>query len=257
MRYEILGPLRVVDADGSGSTIGAQKVEFLLALLLVRADQVVALDQIIAEIWGENVPRRATAGIHVYVSQLRKFLSRPSRPGSPIVTRPPGYVLCLGSDELDFHSFQRLAGLGRDHAREGRPEEAAACFHSALALWRGPVLSDPPGSPIVGGFVTWLTEARLECIETLVDAQLQLGRHRECVGRLYSLANEYPLRETFYRQLMLALYRSERQADALNVYQSARKILNNELGLEPCRALQDLQRAILAADVQLYARLAV
>src|SRR6185503_18952705 len=118
-------------------------------------------------------------------------------------------------------------------------------------LWRGPALGDLRAGPIVEGFVTWLAEARLECLEMLADSHLELGRHRELVGRLYSLTAEHPLREAFYRQLMLALYRSERQADALKVYQMARKTLNEELGLEPCRSVQDLQRAILTADDQL------
>lgn len=251
MRYEILGPLRVVD-DGNNSFISAPKIEILLATLLVRADQVVAADKLMAELWGERLPRRAAAGLYVYISELRKFLSRPSRPGSPIVTQPPGYMLRMGSDELDFRSFLRLMRLGRDFARDRLDGEASECLEHALSLWRGPVLEQLGNGPIVVGFVTWLTEARMECTEMLVDAQLRLGCHRELVGSLYSLTVEYPLRESFYRQLMVALYRSERQADALKVYQSARTMLNDELGLEPCRALQDIQRAILTAKGELY-----
>jgi DNA-binding SARP family transcriptional activator len=110
------------------------------------------------------------------------------------------------------------------------------------------VLGDLRNGPIVDGFVTWMMESRMECLEMLADAHLRVGRHRELVGRLYSLTAENPLREAFYRQLMLALYRSERQADALKVYQSARATLNDELGLEPCKALRDLHQAILAED---------
>jgi SARP family transcriptional regulator, regulator of embCAB operon len=250
MRYEILGPLRVVDEDGS-AFISARKIEILLAVLLIRADQVVTADQLMVEIWGDRLPRRATACLQVYISQLRKFLSRPSRPGSPIVTRPPGYLLRVGSDEFDLSSFLGLVTAGRTNARASRHQEASDCFERALALWRGPVLDDLRIGPIVEGFVTWLDEMRMGCTEMLVDSQLELGRHRELVGGLYALSVEHPLRETFYRQLMLALYRSERKADALNVYQTARKMLNDELGLEPCRMLQDLQRAILIADDQL------
>jgi DNA-binding SARP family transcriptional activator len=239
--------LRVVDSNGF-SFISARKIETLLATLLIRADHLVAADQLIAEIWGDRPPRRATAGLHVYISELRKFLSRADRADNRIVTRPPGYLLNLGSDEIDIQVFLNLVGLGRAHVREQRQEEAADCFERALALWRGPVLGDLATGPMIEAFVTWLSEARLECTELLVDAQLQLGRHREMAGRLYSLTAEFPLRETFYRQLMLALYRSERKADALKVYQTARQTLHGELGLEPCRALQDIQRAILVAD---------
>lgn len=250
VRYEILGPLRVVDESGS-SFISARKIEILLAVLLIRSGQVVTADQLMAELWGTQFPRRATAALHVYISQLRKFLCRPGRPGSPIITRPAGYLLQMGSDELDVDLFRQLVATGRASARKGHHAEASDFLERALALWRGPVLDDPCAGPIIEGYATWLTEMRIECVEMLVDSQLEMGWHREIVGRLYSLIAEYPLREAFYRQLMLALYRSERQADALNVYQSARKMLNDELGLEPCRVLRDLQQAILMADDQL------
>ncbi len=114
MRYELLGPLRVVDADGAVSAISARKIEAVLAALLIRSDQIVGLDQLIGEIWGDRPPRRATAGLHVYISQIRKFLHRPDREGSPVVTHPPGYVLRVGSDELDFRS-----GCGVDRSSAG------------------------------------------------------------------------------------------------------------------------------------------
>lgn len=247
MRYEVLGPLRVVDENGTTS-VSARKIETVFAALLIRSDQIVALEQLIAELWSEDPPQRALAGLHVYISQLRKFLHRTDRPDGPVLTRAPGYLLRKGVDEIDFHEFLQLVNQGRTHMREARYENASLCFERALTLWRGPVLHDLRTGTIVEGFVTWMTEARLECLELLADAQLQLGRHREIVGRLYSLTSENPLCEAFYRQLMLALYRSERQADALKVYQTARATLNEELGLEPCRTLRDLQRAILMAD---------
>ncbi len=255
MKYEILGPLRVIEGDRA-SFIGAPKTEQLLAILLIRADQVVTIDQLIAELWGDHAPRRAMAGLYVYVSQLRKFLASAGKAESPILTRPSGYLLRLGPDQLDFCLFQDLVNLGREQAREGRHDRAVASFEHGLSLWRGPLLSSLSNGPIGYGFVAWLTEARLECTEMLIDAQLQLGRHRELVGRLYSLTAENPLREIFYRQLMLALYRSDRQADALAVYHRARQTLHHELGLEPCRALQELQRGILMADQRLDLQLA-
>jgi SARP family transcriptional regulator, regulator of embCAB operon len=250
VRYEILGPLRVLD-DDSHTSISAHKVEIALAVLLIRADHVVSFDQLVTELWGDSPPRRVAAGVHVYISQLRKFLHRPGRADNPVVTHPRGYLLQLGEDELDFHTFLRLCESGRGLVRDERYEQAADCLEKALGLWRGPILRDLGTGPIIDGFVAWLVESRLECLELLADCQLQQGRHRELVARLYSLVAEYPLRETFYRRLMLALYRSDRQADALDVYQTARRTLRNELGLEPCRALQDLQQAILSSASQL------
>ncbi|MFD0636639.1 BTAD domain-containing putative transcriptional regulator [Catenulispora yoronensis] len=186
----------------------------------------------------------------MHISQLRKFLHRPGRP-DPIVTRKPGYALTIGSDEFDLHEFKQLAEQGRQEVRAGRFEEAAGRFDDALRLWRGPVLGDLREGPIINGFATWLEETRRECLELQIESGLALGRHRELVGQLYSLTAEHPLSEPFHFQLMLALYRSDRQADALAVYQSARTVLNEQLGLEPGRALRQLQRAILAADHRL------
>ncbi|MEO3762706.1 AfsR/SARP family transcriptional regulator [Streptomyces sp. B8F3] len=250
MQYEILGPVRVVDSRGS-RFVSAKKMQVLLVLLLIRARQVVSIDEAIAEIWGQNPPRRATAGIHVYISQLRKFLGEPGSRNNPILTRPPGYLLHLEDDEFDVDRFQELLHRGRRHLKEGRPEQAVTAFEDGLSLWRGPVLGDLCDGPIIAGFATWLEETRLEYLEWLIEAQLSLGLHRELIGRLSALTAEYPLRETFYRQLMLALCRSERQADALRTYQQARTRLNEELGLEPCRALRNLQQAILVADERL------
>ncbi|TDD94233.1 AfsR/SARP family transcriptional regulator [Actinomadura rubrisoli] len=247
MKYELLGTLRVVD-DDRRSSISAPKIEVLLATLLVRADHVVTTDQLMGEIWGERLPRRATAGLHVYVSELRKFLHRPGRADGPIETRSPGYVLRRGSDSLDYQAFLELTDLGRARMREGRHAEAAELFDAGLALWHGPVLGDIGTGPILRSFVTRLSEVRMECTEMLVDCRLQLGHHRELIGTLFTLTTENPLREAFYRQLMLALCRSERRADALKVYQWARTTLIDELGLEPCAQLQDLHRAVLQAD---------
>ncbi|MEV3861407.1 AfsR/SARP family transcriptional regulator [Streptomyces sp. NPDC050095] len=247
MRFELLGTLRLLDGERS-TFISAHKLELLLATLLIRADHVVTTDQLMGEIWGDRLPKRATAGLHVYVSELRKLLHRAGRPDAPIVTRSPGYMLLLRDDEVDAEVFLELTERGREFMRSGQYEQARAAFEEALALWRGPVLGDIGLGPVVRSFATRLTETRTDCMEMLVDAQLRLGRHRELVGLLYTLIAENPLREAFHRQLMLALYRSERQADALKAYQSARKTLIDELGLEPCAPLQDLHRAILQAD---------
>ncbi|POM22533.1 Transcriptional regulatory protein EmbR [Actinomadura rubteroloni] len=256
MRYEILGPLRVVDGDDV-LTISAHKMEVLLATLLIRSGQVVSLDQLITEIWNHDPPKRATAALYVYISQLRKLLSGGGRATSPIRTRTPGYQLCPGGDELDLEQFQDLVNAGRQATRAGRHEQAVAAYREALGLWRGPVLSELRDGPIVTGFVSWLEEVRLECSEKLVESSLALGWHREVIGFLYAQVTEHPLHEAFYRQLMQALYRSERRADALNVYQLARTTLREQLGLEPGRALRETQQSILVADERLDVRTAV
>jgi DNA-binding SARP family transcriptional activator len=250
MRYEILGPLRITE-HGVSSFISAPKVEGVLAALLMRADRVVAKDEIVSEIWGEHAPRRAIAAVHVYVSEVRKYLRRLGRTVDPVVTRPPGYMLCLGSDELDLNTFTNLISLGREHSRAGNHEKVVKCLSEALALWRGSVLGRGRRGPMAESLAAWLAEVRLESVEMLIESQLMLGHHRELVGQLSSLAAENPLRETLHRQLMIALYRSNRQADALRVYQVARRTLREELGLEPCRDLQQVQTAILRNDESL------
>ena len=248
MRYELLGPLQLVDGRGARS-ISAQKVETLLGVLLARANQLVCTDQLITEIWGQTPPVRALAGIYVYVSQLRKHIADDAGDGSAIVTRPSGYLLRTVHDELDVDEFLALTDQGRRLVRkEGEYEHGAHCLEQALGLWRGPVLGDVHGGPITSGFAAWLTETRSECLELLMDAELRLGRHRELVGRLYLLAAEHPLREAFHQQLMLALYRCDRQADALQAYRDARRTLADELGIEPGERLRELEHAILTAD---------
>lgn len=245
VRYEILGPLRVVDEEGS-SLLRAQKLATVLAVLLIRSDQVVMAEQLPREIWGDLPPQRTTASIYVCISRLRKFLSRPDQ-RNPIVTRPGGYMLRRASSECDVDLFQRLVAGGRKHARSGEPEQAAACFEQALALWRGPAFGNVQAGPIVAGFLKRLDEMRIECAEMSVEVHLELGRHQELVDRLQSLVAEYPLRETFYRQLMLALYRADRKSEALGIYESAWRVLDREMGLEPGRELRELRHTVLAS----------
>ncbi len=247
VRYEILGPLRVLDGDRQVH-VSAPKLTVLLAVLLARARQVVAADLLVAEIWPEDPPRRATAALHVYVSQLRKLLTCPRRPQCPIITRSPGYLLAVEPEAVDLHQFEQRVAAGRRHARSGRHPQAVEQFTAALALWRSPALSDLRDGPIVDAFATRLEESRLECLEMMMESGLSAGRHRELVGQLFELTLEHPMREAFYRQLMIALYRSERQADALRVYQRARGLLAEELGVEPGRPLRQIQRAILRDD---------
>ncbi|MGW4211304.1 AfsR/SARP family transcriptional regulator [Lentzea sp. NPDC004789] len=223
-------------------------MELLFAALAIRANQVVSFHQLTTEIWGDDPPRRASAALHVYISQLRKLL-QPSEGGpAPIVTQAPGYLLHT-TGEQDFSTFDRLLTSGRALLAQCRHAEAETDLTAALELWRGPALGDAQGNgPIVRGFVAWAEAARLECTELQIDARLALGSHRMVIGDLYRLISEHPLREAFYRQLMLALYQADLRADALRVYRSARATLASELGVEPCLRLRRLHQQILLGD---------
>ncbi|GAA3012273.1 hypothetical protein GCM10010519_48820 [Streptomyces lactacystinicus] len=223
-------------------------MEILFAALLARAEQSVGIDELITELWGERPPLRATSALYVYVSQLRKFLIRAGCTGSVIETQHSGYMLHLGPHGLDVEAFLWLAQNGRQHVDREEHEQAVAEFKRALGMWHGPALGNLRDGPIVNGFATWIQEHRLECIEIMMQSNLALGRHREIIGQLYSLTVDQPFRETFYRQLMIALYRSERRADALNVYRAARETLRRDLGIDPGSALRTLHQEILTAD---------
>ncbi|MFD5654860.1 BTAD domain-containing putative transcriptional regulator [Streptomyces sp. NPDC127039] len=248
MRYELLGPLQVTNGQDR-FTLSAPKMETLLALLLTSAGQSVTKDQLITELWGTRPPRRAAAAVHVYISQLRKFLVRAGdTERRAIATTPAGYLLRRGGAGLDVDDFQEAMRTGREHQHAGRHEQASRDFDRALALVRGPVLAGMAEGTALASFSTWVEEERLACLELLVDARTALGRHREMISLLSRLTAQYPLREAFYRQLMLVLYRSERQAEALQVYRSAQRVLRAELGLEPCRSLRRIHQAILTSD---------
>ncbi|MFJ8827889.1 BTAD domain-containing putative transcriptional regulator [Streptomyces sp. NPDC102467] len=249
MRYEILGPLRVKTDDGT-TAIAARKSEMILTTLLARYDQVVSVGQLVDEIWGEDIPRRATAGLHVHISQLRKLLKRGGRAAAPILTQSPGYLLELGNDEFDLLDFQRLSQEGREHHRAGDHHQAVEQLQAALALWRGKVPDFADPGPIIGGFLSWLSECRMESIDAFVSSTMNLNGHAEMIGFLYAMIAEYPLHESFYQQLMVALYRSDRRADALRVYNEARATLRGELGLDPNPALRMLQARILNGDTE-------
>jgi len=250
MRYEVLGRLRMVGEQETWH-LGAPKPETLLGLLLLKVDEVVSTSQIIDELWGAKPPASVVASVQSYISQLRRHFRGHGDPTGPIITQPSGYLLRLGSDELDSRIFLQRVAKGRVLVKQRRLGEASDSLSGALALWRGQVLGGVTGGPILTGIISWLMEIRIECAEMLVDVELEEGRHREALDRLYPLIAENPLREVFYRQLMLALYRSGCRAEALKVYHAARRRLREELGLEPGRELRSLQQHILNADPRL------
>jgi YVTN family beta-propeller protein len=239
VEFRILGPLEVED-DGRVLPLGGSKQRALLALLLLHANQVVSRDRLIDEVWGDRAPKTAAAALQGYVSGLRKALG-----ARRILTRAPGYLLQVEPNDLDLGSFDRLARAGREALANGDAERASQMFAEALALWRGPPLADLDVAPFAYAERLRLEESRLTAIEERIEAELALGRHAAVVAELEALVAGHPLREKLRGQLMLALYRSGRQAEALQVYQEARRLLVGELGLEPGTALRSLQQAIL------------
>ena len=245
MQFRILGLLEVLE-DGRPLELGGPRQRALLARLLLHANQVVAAERLLEELWGGAAAEAANA-LQVAVSRLRRALDSPER----LLTRSPGYLLRLSAGECDRDDFEKLVAQARQsQSRESR-ELAARTFRDALSLWRGPPLADFRYEPFAQAEIARLEEARLACLEGRVEADLALGRHAELVGDLEALVREQPLRERLRSQLMLALYRSGRQAEALEAYQSARHALIDELGIEPSQPLQHLERSILRHDASL------
>jgi DNA-binding SARP family transcriptional activator/ABC-type transport system substrate-binding protein len=241
MEVRVLGPLEVLDRDRSVA-IGGGRQRNLLAILLLHTNEFVSSEQLIEELWGEQRPDTAAKALQGYISQLRKALGTDT-----LVTRPGGYVLKLAPEALDAHRFEQLV----DDARDAEPRDAAAMLRDALALWRGPPLADFTYDDFAQSEIARLEERRLVALERRVEADLALGRHQEVAGELAALVKQHPLRERLRAQLMLALYRSGRQAEALEAYADARRTLLDQLGLEPSEELRQLQAAILAQDPRL------
>jgi YVTN family beta-propeller protein len=247
VEFGILGPFEVV-RDGRRLALGGAQQRSLLALLLLNRGEVLSTDRLVDELWGERAPATAHKTVQVYVWNLRRVLGE-----GVIVTRGRGYVLSVEAAQVDVERFEALVGEGRRAVDERDPALASARLGSALALWRGEPLADLAYEPFAQGEIARLEDARLGALEDRIDTDLALGRHAALVGELDALAAEHPLRERLQAQLMLALYRSGRQADALERYQRARRRLIDELGIEPGPALRELERAILAQDPELEA----
>ncbi len=241
MEFKILGPLEVCD-KAHVLPLGGAKQRALLAILLLHANEVVPAERLLDDLWGERQPRSGTKALHVYISQLRKVVG-----DDRLVTRAPGYALRLDPNELDLMRFQRL----REDAQTAGPQEAGTILREALSLWRGTPLADFAYESFAQAEIARLEELRTSALEQRIDADLELGRHSEVVGELETLVNEHPLRERLRAQLMLALYRSGRQAEALAVFQAGRRALVDELGIDPGRSLRELEQAILRQDAEL------
>jgi DNA-binding SARP family transcriptional activator len=247
VEYRLLGPLEAI-ADGQPAQLGGGLQRGVLVCLLAQPNAVVPATRIIDELWAEDPPPTAANLVQGYVSQLRKALGRDA-----IETRGTGYVARVDPDALDLIRFERLADAGSQALAEGRVEPAAAAFAEALALWRGPALADLDDRPFLRPTAARLNELRLLAHERWVEARLACGRDAEVIGEIRAVVAEHPLRERPLGLLMLALYRSGRQAEALEAYRTARKTFLEELGIEPGPWLRELERSILRQDSALEA----
>ena len=243
MEFRILGPLEVED-EGRLLKLGGAQQRAVLALLLLHANDVVPRERLIDELWGGEPPDTARTALQVHVSQLRKLLG-----SDRIETRSPGYALHVEPGELDLERFQDLVA----QARRLEPAAAAGSLRQALSMWQGPPLAELEGHPFARRERLRLEELRLAALEERIEADFRLGRHAQLVPELERLVAEHPLRERLRGQLMLALYLSGRQAEALEAYRQGQRLLADELGLEPGEELRRLEKAILAQDPELAA----
>ena len=239
--FRILGPLEVAGDDGL-LDLPTGKPRALLAVLLLSRGEVVSVDRLVDELWGERPPPTAAKNVQGYVARLRRVLG-----DGALLTQAPGYALRV--DALDATRFQTLV----EEARHGEPAAAAPRLQEALALWRGPPLADFTYEPFAQDEIRRLDELRLSALEDRIEADLALGRHEQVVAELESLAREHPVRERLQGLRLIALYRCGRQAEALEAYRTTRRRLVDELGVEPVPELKELERRILEHDPSLEA----
>jgi DNA-binding SARP family transcriptional activator len=242
--FRILGPFEAVDHEPL--SLGGRKQQAVLVALLLHRGEVVTADRLIEAVWDGRAPATASKTLQVYISNLRKALG-----DGHLVTQAGGYMLAAGRDQVDAARFVTLAATGRDALKQGDPEGARKLLEGALGLWRGPALADFAYDSFAQPEIARLEEARLVALEDRIDADLRLGKHAALVPELEALVQEHPLRERLYELLMVALYRSGRQVDALDRYRRARAKLIEEFGVEPGPRLQQIQSAVLSQDAAL------
>jgi DNA-binding SARP family transcriptional activator/class 3 adenylate cyclase len=247
LEFRLLGPLEAL-LDGQPLPLGGARQRALVALLLLRANEAVSRDRLIEDLWRDHAPETATNALAALVARLRRVL-----PADVLVTKPSGYSIEAEPDSIDIHRFEVLVEDGRRALAAGAYGEASDKLREALALWRGPPLGDFTYEPFAEPAILQLEELRITAVESRIDAELALGRHDGLIGELQSLVVEHPLRERLRGQLMRALYRSGRQAEALETYREGRGTLLEELGIDPSPGLQELERAILRQDVSVAA----
>lgn len=251
MGFGVLGALEVTDDLGQAVDVAGGHPRLVLAMLVAAEGRAVPADALIDALWGDSPPASAAGTLQSYISRLRRSLEPDRAPGAPakvLVSEGTGYRLDVPADDIDFRRFEALATEGRALLRDGRPAEARAALVEAEALWRGPALADCPDRDLTRGLATRLEERRVVALEDRIDADLALGHHDALAGELAELVQRHPLRERLRAQLALALYRSGRQAEALRAIDDARRTLVEELGVDPGRALRDLEAGILEHD---------
>jgi DNA-binding SARP family transcriptional activator len=254
MQFNLMGTLEVLE-NGQILPLTAAKPRQVLAMLAVNANTMVSAEQLIDELWPDGPPTRAKTTVQTYVYQLRKLLGRSfasswgkevSLGKEVLITRPAGYVLAVPRDNVDIFQFQHLMERGKNMLRQGDASRAADLLRDALALWRGPILADVTRGPRLEGHSVYLEEQRMEALAVRIEADLETKRHREIIGELRSLVNTHRLNEWLYVRLMQALHRSGRRSEALDVYRQLRRLLDDELGLEPPPEAKQLHYQILA-----------
>jgi DNA-binding SARP family transcriptional activator len=247
MHFRILGPLWVA-SGGVEMTPTAPKVRQVLAFLLVRCGKLVQVGELIDELWGEEPPNSAMTTLQTYIYKLRKDVLEHCG-SAELHTRISGYLLDVPVELGDLRRFESLAQEGRAALDEGDADRASARLSEALALWRGPALADVTAGDILSAHITRLEEERLRVLEQRITADFELGRHQQLVSELKMLVSEQPLNESFYAHLMVALNRSGRRYEALEVYQGLRRMLVDELGMEPSASVQRLHLTLLDSNV--------
>lgn len=249
MQFKLMGTFEV-QKDGRILTPTAAKPRQVLAMLAVNASTMVSADQLIDELWPDGPPASARTTVQTYVYQLRKLLScrfSSSRGKEVLVTCPAGYLLAVSREDVDIFRFQRLMDDGRAALRRSDPSRASDLLRDALALCRGHMLVDVTRGPRLEGHSAYLEEQRMEALALRIEADLETRRHREIVGELRMLVTTHRLHEWLYVRLMQALHRSGRRSEALDVYQQLRRLLEDELGLQPSVDARQLQHQILAS----------
>lgn len=249
VQVRILGPVAVMFNDVPVPLVGQRQLRVLSALALARG-RVLPVEQLIGDLWGERPPRTAVGQLQTSVWMIRRALSSVHAPQAVVQSVSSGYQLDTAHCELDSDRFRTVVAAAKEHHRHGRLEEAVDQFKRALSLWRGPALSTISSTHLQSRAAR-LEEERIAALEQQISLEITLGRYAEAIGELIDLAAQYPLREELHAYLMLALYHSGRQADALAVFRRARHILADELGIDPGPKLISLEQAILRQDYEL------
>ncbi|MEU2506347.1 AfsR/SARP family transcriptional regulator [Streptomyces sp. NPDC007863] len=250
VRFNLLGPFEIITDDGRVHRPGTPKVCQTLALLLTRPNEVVASEALIRELWGAHPPRSAQTTLQTYVYHARRMLV--SECGIPanrqiVTTRSRGYVAEVEADEIDLLVFEGLINQAQEDLELGSVQGASARLREALALWRGPVLSTVRTGEVLASAISHVEELRIRALELRIETEHRLGRYRETIPELRMRVQDYPLNEWFHGQLIRALSQAGRRAEALQAYQNLRRLLNEELGLEPSPEVQMLQREVLGS----------